>query len=415
MSRVAVLNCSQLVTLAGPARPRVGEEMRDLFIVEDAGMLIVDGRIADVNFRTDIEKQITPGTEIVDCEERCVLPGFVDAHAHPVFGGDRIDEFEMRSAGATYEEIAERGGGIKSTVAKTRAATEDELIDSGRDHLEWALRCGTTTMEAKSGYGLNVEEELKILRAIKELGDAGPQRLVPTFLGAHACGDGLSTEAYVRLVVDQMLPVVVETGLAQYCDVFCEQGYFDVNSTRRIMEFAKALGFGLRMHADQLSNSGAANLAAELGAKTADHLEQTDEAGIRALKEAGVQPVLLPASVYALGKAKYPLARKMIEAGLGVVLATDFNPGSSPTPSIPMVLSLACTQMKMTPAEAITAATINAAYSLDMGHRVGSLEPGKRGDFVVFDCKDFREIAYYFGLEHAKSVYIDGKCAYQSA
>lgn len=413
MSRLAVVNCSQLVTLAGPARPRVGEEMRDLFVVEGAGMLIVDGRIVDVNYEAEIQKQITPDTEVLDCEEKCVLPGFVDAHAHPVFAGNRVDEFEQRAGGATYEEIAANGGGIWSTVQKTRAAIEDDLVDESRDHLEWAVRCGTTTMEAKSGYGLDVNEELKMLRVIKSLNDHQPPLLVPTFLGAHAIPKGSTARDYIRLILEVMLPAIVESGLAEFCDVFCEKGYFTLDDSREILIRAKELGLGLRVHADQLTNNGGAKLAGQLGAKTADHLEQTDEEGIHAMATAGVQPVLLPASVYALGKTRYPLARKMIDAGLAVVVATDFNPGSSPTPSIPMAMSLACTQMKMTPAEAVTAATINAAYSLNLGSRVGSLEPGKRGDFVVFDTADYREIAYYFGLEHATAVYAGGKCAYR--
>lgn len=387
----------------------MGPEMRDLFAIEGAGMLIEDGRIAEVNHEADIRRQVTPGTEIVDCEGGCVVPGFVDAHAHPVFAGNRVEEFELRAAGATYEEIAASGGGIASTVAKTRAASEDELADEARDHLDAALRCGTTTMEAKSGYGLTVQDELKMLRVIKDLGEAGPMRLVPTFLGAHAVPAGVPAADYLRTLLEVMIPAVVEAGLAEYCDVFCEPGYFSIDDSREILLRAKELGLGLRMHADQLSNSGASRLAAELGAKTADHLEQTDSEGIAALKQGGVQPVLLPGSVVALGKSKYPRAREMIDAGLAVVLATDFNPGSSPTPSIPCVLNLACTQMRMTPAEAVTAATVNAAYSLDLGARIGSLEPGKQADFVIWKCSDWREIAYWFGFEQSRAVYVGGK------
>ncbi|MFI5387111.1 MAG: imidazolonepropionase [Fimbriimonadales bacterium] len=409
MSRVAVVNCSQLVTVAGPARPRVGAEMSDLFVVEDAGMLIKNGRITDIDHSAEIEAMVLPGTEVVDCEGKCVLPGFVDAHAHPVFAGNRVGEFEMRSKGATYEEIAAAGGGIWSTVEKTRAADEDDLADETRDHLDWALRCGTTTMEAKSGYGLSTSEEMKMLRVVKSLNEAGPMRLVPTFLGAHAIPRGIPASDYLRTILEIMLPGVVEAGLAEFCDVFCEKGYFSIADSREILIRAKELGLGMRIHADQLTNNGGAKLAAELDAKTADHLEHTDEAGIKAMQKAGVQPVLLPGSVYALGKEKYPLARTMIDEGLAVVVATDFNPGSSPTPSIPMVVNLACTQMRMTPAEAITAATLNAAYSLNLGSQIGSLEPGKRADFVIFDTSDYREIAYYFGLEHAGRVFIDGK------
>ncbi len=410
--RLAVVNCAELVTLAGPARPRVGAEMSDVFAVVNAGMLIKNGRITDVDYSTEIEAQITPGTEVLDCAGKCVLPGFVDAHAHPVFAGNRVDEFEARAKGASYEEIAAQGGGIWSTVEKTRAADEDDLADQARDHLEWALRCGTTTMEAKSGYGLSAVEELKILRIIRTLNEAGPIKLVPTFLGAHSIPPGMRARDYVDSIVEVMLPAVVESGLADFCDVFCEPGYFGPAESLEILARAKELGLGLRVHADQLSNSGGALVAAKLDAKTADHLEQTDEAGIKAMKKAGVQPVLLPGSVYALGKPKYPIARAMIDASLAVVIATDFNPGSSPTPSIPMAMSLACTQMRMTPAEALIASTINAAYSLNLGGQIGSLEPGKRADFIVCDTTDYREIAYYFGLEHASQVYIGGKAAF---
>ncbi|MBA2733964.1 MAG: imidazolonepropionase, partial [Acidobacteria bacterium] len=262
--------------------------------------------------------------------------------------------------------------------------------------------------------GLSVEDELKILRAIKRLNDETLLRYVPTFLGAHDIPDDYRErrEDYVTLVVEEMLPRVANENLAEYADVFCEERVFTVEESRRILTAARSLGLGLRLHADQLSLSGGARLAAELKAATADHLEHTDKGGIAALKSANVQPVLLPGSVYALGSARYPAAREMIDAGLAVVLATDFNPGSSPTPSMPMVLSLASTHMKMTPAESLTAATINAAYSLGRGDEIGSLEAGKRADFVVHDCDDYREVAYFFGVEHAHAVYVDGQRAF---
>jgi len=252
-----------------------------------------------------------------------------------------------------------------------------------------------------------------MLRVIRRLNETTPIDFVPTFLGAHAVPEEFSGRMadYVDLVVEEMIPEVVRQGLAESCDIFCEHGYFDGAAARRILGAAKTAGLKLRMHADQLTNSGGAALAAELGAVTADHLEQTEEEGIAAMKAAGVQPVLLPASVYALGKTRYPKARAMIEAGLAVVLATDFNPGSSPTPSIPMVLSLAATQMKMTPAEGITAATINAACSLGRGEEIGSLEAGKLANFTIFDCADYREIAYWFGLPQTHAVYIRGQRA----
>jgi imidazolonepropionase len=407
---IAVLHAAELVTLSGPKRPRVGNEMRELGIVKDGGMVIQDGRVVSSGPSKEIEQGLPADAQVIDATGKVVLPGFVDAHAHPVFAGDRIDEFEMRAQGLTYEEIAASGGGIRSTVRKTRAASEEELLAQGKKHARWFLQGGTTTVEAKSGYGLTVEDELKILRVIRRLNSETPLEFVPTFLGAHAVPDEFRNAPgqYVALVIHKMLPRVAEEQLAESCDVFCERGYFDLTESEKVLRAAQEYGLRLRMHVDQLTNSGGAFLAARLGAATADHLEQVNAAEIAALAEAGVQPVLLPGSVYSLGKTRYPPAREMIEAGLAVVLATDFNPGSSPTPSMPMVLSLAATQMKMTPAESVTAATINAAYSLNRGDQIGSLEPGKVANFALYNCADYREIAYYFGVSQTDSVYVRG-------
>jgi len=401
MRTFAVVNCSELVTLAGPARPRVHREMRELSVIHDGALIVRDGVITHVGPRREL--QLPP--EIVDAGNKVVMPGFVDAHTHPVFAGNRADEFEQRAGGATYREISAAGGGIRSTVRKTRAASEDELFAATSRYTQWFLRGGTTTIEAKSGYGLTLDDELKLLRVIARI---GPIRAIPTFLGAHEIPDEYRDrrEDYINLVIREMLPAARK--LAEYCDIFCEPHVFPVDDARRILRAAKEYGFKLRMHVDQLQNSGGAELAAELGAVTADHLEHTGTSGIEAMRNAGVQPVLLPGSVYALGSKRYPDARAMIEAGLAVVLATDFNPGSSPTPSMPMILSLASTQMKMTPAESITAATFNAAYSLQRGSEIGSLEPGKRADFVIHDCTDHRELAYFFGVPSAATVYIGG-------
>jgi imidazolonepropionase len=401
MSTFAVVNCSELVTLAGPARARVRAEMRELSIIRDGAVIVRDGVITHVGARRDLDLP----KKIIDAGGKVVLPGFIDAHTHPVFAGNRADEFEKRSSGATYQEISAAGGGIRSTVRKTRAATEDELFAAASRYTQWFLRGGTTTIEAKSGYGLTLNDELKLLRVIARM---GPLRAIPTFLGAHEFPDEYRDrrEEYIELVIREMLPAARK--LAEYCDIFCEPHVFPVADARRILLAAKEHGFKLRMHVDQLQNSGGAQLAAELGAVTADHLEHTDSSGIEAMRQAGVQPVLLPGSVYALGSKRYPDARAMIGAGLAVVLATDFNPGSSPTPSMQMILSLASTQMKMTPAESIAAATINAAYSLQRGSEIGSLEPGKRADFVIHDCTDHRELAYFFGVQSAAAVYIGG-------
>jgi imidazolonepropionase len=414
---IAVLNASQLLTLAGPEGPRVGSALRDLSIIPGGAFLARDGIIAAIGSSAEIEKLISSDVEVVDATGRVVLPGFVDAHAHPVFAGNRIDEFEMRASGATYEEIAAKGGGIRSTVRKTRDATEEELLSQSAKHIQWFVRSGTTTVEAKSGYGLSLDDEIKMLRVVQRLNAQGPIELVPTFLGAHAFPEEFqnSRQKYVQLVIEKMIPRIADEHLAEFCDIFCERGYFDLATSRRILEAAKAGGLAIRIHADQLTNGGGAELAAELGAVTADHLEQTEGHGIVAMKRAGVQPVLLPASVYALGKTRYPRAREMIDAGLAVVLATDFNPGSSPTASMPMILSLAVTQMKMSPAEAITAATINAACSLKRGNRIGSIAVGKEANFSIFDCVDYRELTYWFGFPQTSSVYVRGQQVYSNS
>jgi imidazolonepropionase len=413
MSSFAVLNASQLVTLSGPKRPRIGPELSELGIIPNGGMLIRDGQIERVGASDEIEKNVGDA-EVVDADGRVVMPGFVDAHTHLVFAGNRLDDFERRARGETYEQIAKAGGGIWSTVQKTRAASELDLLTLAKKHANWFLRCGTTTVEAKSGYGLTVEDELKILRVMRQLKKEVRLEIVPTFLGAHAVPRELSPDEYLDVVVTEMLPRVTAEKLAEFCDVFCERAYFDIDQSRKILSAAKKVGLSLRGHVDQLTNFGGAKLMAEVGATTADHLEQTDEQGIAALKKANVQPVLVPGSVYALGSSRYPRGREMIEAGLAIVLATDFNPGSSPTPSMPMVLSLACTQMKMSPAEAITASTVNAAYSVNRGARIGSLEPGNLANLVIFDCEDYRELAYWFGIPQMHSVYVRGECVSRS-
>lgn len=404
----AVLHASQLVTLAGPTRARVRKELGELGIINDGGLLIDGERIAAVGTSAEMER-FSGNDEIIDARGKVVLPGFVDAHTHLVFAGNRLDDFEARARGETYEQIAKRGGGIRTTVKATRAASEDELFALARKRVDWFLKNGTTTIEAKSGYGLTVEDELKILRVVRRVGVETPLETIATFLGAHAVPPEFEREKYVKLVTDEMIPSVATEKLAEYCDVFCEENYFDFEMSRRIADAARRHGLKIRMHVDQLTNNGGAALAAEIGVATADHLEQTDAAGIAALAKANVQPVLLPGSVYALGLKKYPSARAMIDAGLAVVLATDFNPGSSPTTSMPMVISLAVTQMKMSPAEAITAATMNAAASLNRDRAIGSLETGKLANFVIYDCADYREVAYWFGVPVVSQTFVRGR------
>jgi imidazolonepropionase len=409
LNKLLVTNTSQIVTLAGPAGPRTGNELSELAIIPNAAMLVADNRIVAVGPPAEIESR-TADAEVFDAGGRLVTPGFVDAHTHLIFAGNRADEFEKRCAGVTYQEIAAQGGGIRSTVRTTRAATEDQLVASGSRHAQWFLQGGTTTIEAKSGYGLTVEAEIKILRAIRRTAETTRLRIVPTFLGAHEIPEEFAERAddYIDLVIDQMIPRITAQNLAEFCDIFCESKVFNVDQARRVLTAAKSHGLGLRLHADQFSSFGATDLAAELGATTCDHLEQTQATSLAALKAAGVQPVLLPGSVYAIGSHKYPAARNMIEAGLAVVLATDFNPGSSPTTSMRIVMSLACTQMKMSPAEALTAATVNAACSLNRAAEIGSLEAGKIADFVVHDAEDYRELPYFFGDHQAAMVFARG-------
>ena len=410
-----IVNCKQLVTLAGPSVPRVGHDLNNLGVIEDGALWARDGKIESVGTWDEIKAVAPEEADTIDAENRIVLPGFVDAHTHLVFGGSRAGEFERRALGESYQSIAASGGGIRSTVRQTRAATELELLISAKRRAHWLLRNGTTTAEIKSGYGLALEHEVKMLRIARSLGETGTLRVVRTFLGAHEFPDEFRDrpEDYVELLINEMLPAISNERLAEYADIFCEPHIFNTETAFRIMTAASKLGFGLRMHVDQLSSSGGAHLAARLRAATADHLEQTDEAGMLALHDAGVQPVLLPGSVYALGLPRYPAARRMVELGLPIVLATDLNPGSSPTPSIPMVLSLAVTQMKLSVGEAISAVTINAAYSLKRSHEVGSLEPGKYADIVIHDCGDYRELAYYFGVEPARQVFIGGESVYE--
>jgi imidazolonepropionase len=411
--RVVVVNSSQLVTLKGPPRPRSGAEMLDLGVVTNGALLAEDGWIVAAGPRPEVEPFITKDTKVIDAGGRAILPGFVDAHTHAVFAGNRIRDFEQRIAGSSYEQIAAGGGGIRSTVRQTRGASEEDLYAAGVRFTGWFLRCGTTTVEAKSGYGLTVEDELKILRVIRKLGDDTPVEWVPTFMGAHEIPDEYrdARNEYLFLLTQEMLPRVAEGHLAEFCDAFVEPGLFSADDVRLIAAAARYFGMRMRLHVDQLSNSKGAELAAELRVASADHLEKVSAEGIAALRMARVQPVLLPASVFLLGLAGYAPARAMIEAGLAVVVATDFNPGTAPAPSMLLALSLACTQMKMLPAEALTAATINAAYSLNRGHEIGSLEPGKRADFVIYETRDWRELVYYAGVEHPWMVFTRGRIA----
>jgi len=413
---LAIVNIGQLVTLAGSGRPRVGRELRDLVIIENGALIIDNGRIVSAGAYGDLRARVTDAGSVIDAEGRCVTPGFVDAHTHLVFAGNRAAEFEQRIAGATYQQIAAAGGGILRTVALTRAASEDELLTAARRHCDWMMRLGTTTIEAKSGYGLDRETELKILRVLRRLNEEGPARgacgprIVPTLLAAHTIPPAFAGRRgeYVRFVADELIPEVAAAKLARFCDAFCDDHAFTVDECRTVLRAARERGLGLRIHAEQFRPGTGAALAAELGAATADHLETVDDATIARLCEAGVQPVLLPGSVFCLRRMEYPPARAMVDAGLAIVLATDFNPGSSPVASMPFMLSLACLQMGLTPAEALTAATINAAYSMGLGGEIGSLETGKQADFLIHECGDYRELAYFVAAPLRPRVFIAG-------
>jgi len=408
---VAIVNIGQLVTLAGTTRPRVGGELRELGLIEDAALLVEDGCICAVGTYAELRSIIPAKATVIDAQGCCVTPGFVDAHTHLIFAGNRAAEFEQRISGATYQQIAGSGGGILRTVALTRAASEDELLAVGRKHRDWMLRSGTTTIEAKSGYGLDHATELKMLRVLKRLGEEGPATIVPTLLAAHTVPPEFAGRRaeYVRWIAEELIPEVATVGLAQFCDAFCDDHAFTVDETRTVLTAARRHGLRLRVHAEQFRPGTGAALAAELGAATADHLEMATEDSLRELRTAGVQPVLLPGSVFALGRTNYPPARLMAELGLAIVVATDFNPGSSPIASMPFVMSLACLQMGLSPAESLTAATINAAWSLGFGNSRGSLETGKQADFLIHEFSDYRELAYFIAAPMRPQVFIAGR------
>ena len=408
---ICIANIGQLATLTGPARPRVGAELRELGVIADGAVLIDDGRITATGTYAGLRSHISRDATVIDANGRCVTPGFVDAHTHLVFAGNRADEFEKRIGGATYQEIAAAGGGILRTVKLTRAASEDELLIAARRHRDWMLRGGTTTLEAKSGYGLDRDTELKMLRVLRCLNDEGPARIVPTLLAAHTVPPEFADRRseYVRWIAEELIPQVASAGLARYCDAFCDDHAFTVHEARIVLASAKLHGLDIRVHAEQFRSGTGAALAAELDAATADHLETATEETLLQLRDADVQPVLLPGSVFALGRTQYPPARKMVDLGLAIVLATDFNPGSSPVPSMPFMLSLASVAMGLSPAETLTAATINAAWSLGLGDSVGSLETGKQADFLIHEFNDYRELAYFIAAPMRPRVFIGGR------
>ncbi|MGC1386131.1 MAG: imidazolonepropionase, partial [Candidatus Acidiferrales bacterium] len=395
-----ITGCSQLLTLRGPV-PRRGKALKDLGIIRDGAMLVHEDRIEAIGSRAKIEKlPKARRAEKLSLGGRVVLPGFVDSHTHLIFPESRAAEYEMRISGASYEEIARKGGGIRNSVKRLRRAPASDLKRRALKNLRDFGAHGTTTIEAKSGYGLDWESERKILMLQAELHQEQSIDIHSTFLGAHVVPNEYKkrAEAYVELVAKKWIPAVALSGLAEFCDVFCDRGAFTVAQSRKILKAGRAAGLVPRIHAEQLTNTGAARLAVEVEAASADHLEKLTGGDIRALAASNVVCTMLPGCCFHLGLAQYGPARQLIDAGAIIGLATDFNPGTSPTLSMSVILSLACNQLRMTPAEAISAATINPAYSLRVHDRIGSLEVGKYADFAAFDVADYREIPYYFGV-----------------
>jgi imidazolonepropionase len=408
-----VRNAGELLTLEGPPGPRRGAAAREVGAVRGGAVAALDGTIVAAGPEGDVlaEVEAAPGAVEIDARGALVTPGLVDPHTHAVFARTREDEFAMRVEGKSYEKIAAAGGGIRSSVRSLREASEEALFENGRATLDRALAHGTTSVEIKSGYGLSLESELKTLRVVERLSREHAADVVPTFLGAHEFPDEWrdDRDGYVEHVATEMIPAVAQAGLARFCDVFCEEGVFTVEQSRRVLEAGKAHGLLPKLHADELHASGGAELAAELHACSADHLVRASDEGIRALAGAGVIAVLLPGTTLSLGSVSYAPARRMINAGVAVALATDCNPGSSMTESMQIIVSLASMMLRMTPAEAVTAATVNAAHAVGAADEVGSLEPGKLADLVVWEVDDHRAIPYHYGVNLARTVVKRGR------
>ncbi len=405
-----ITNISQLVTVAsGGRRLKAGREMNTIEVMDNASVEIRDGIIVRIAGAGEIQPAATDDIDVLDARGRVALPGFVDSHTHAVFAGSRENEFALRSEGRSYQEIAAAGGGILSTMAATRAATKKELLRSGNRRLNDMMKHGTTTAEIKSGYGLTPEAEVKMLDVICELRRDHFMTVVPTFLGAHAVPPEFSgrSEQYVSLICEHMIPHIAERKLAEFCDVFCEEKYFTREETETILQAAQHNGMRAKLHADQLTSSGGAELAVRLNAVSVDHCEMISPEGIAALAGSSAVATLLPGSSFFLNHAYAP-ARTMIDAGCAVAIATDFNPGSCMSFSMPTMMTIACTHMRMTPEEAITAATLNGAAAIGLSAEYGSIEVGKRADIVLYDVPNYRYIPYHFGMNHVWKVVKNG-------
>jgi len=393
---ILIKNATELVTLRGPNKPRIKKEMSDLSIITNGSIAIKDGIIIDIGRNLKYRAK-----EIIDANGKTVLPGFVDPHTHLVFAGSREFELDMKLKGLTYMEILKRGGGIVYTVNETRKATTNDLLKQSKNRLDNMLSHGTTTCEAKSGYGLNKETEIKILQIQKKLNETHPADIVSTFLGAHAIPKEYKTEEYVDIVINEMLPEVV--GLAKYCDVFCEKGVFTPSQSKRILEAGKTYGLIPKIHADEIVDTGGAALAAEVGAISADHLLRSNEKGLKQMAKNGVIGVLLPGTPFSLMMKDYAPARKIIDLGVPVALATDLNPNCW-LENMQFIIQLACLNMKMTPAEAITAATFNAACAIGLNDRIGSLEKEKQADVIILNCPNHMFLPYHYGLNLVEAI-----------
>ena len=415
-------NASQLVTCSSPGGPKRGDAMRDVGLIENGAVAVTDTKITAVGTSVEIVGEYNSDT-MIDAGGRVVCPGFVDPHTHIVFAGNRLDEFELKIKGAGYLEILASGGGIISTVGKTREASLEDLVSQSRTRLDKMLACGTTTCEIKTGYGLDTETELKMLAVIEELDRAHPVDLVPTFLAAHAVppefkGD---TDGYVDLICREMLPAAWDwyarstfsSRTPFFADVFCEKNAFDVGQSKRVLETAKGLGFALKAHVDEFTNLGGSRLAIGLGAVSIDHLDAISDEEIRVLAGSNTVGIVTPTVNFNFGSSDFAGARKLVDAGCAIALSTDYNPGSAPCPSQPMAMAIACRYQKLLPAEALNASTINAAYAIGLGHRSGSIEVGKAADLVVLDSRDHREICYEFGGAPAVIVVKNGKRVFE--
>jgi imidazolonepropionase len=410
------VNASQVVTCSGPARARRGAELLDAGILTNTAVLTENGKIAAVGPQDQLEKA-NPSATLIDCARGILTPGLVDSHTHGIFGKPRFEEQELRASGLGYMEIAKQGGGIHSSVRDLRTRSEDDLFNLALPRIKRLAAHGTTTVELKSGYGLTLDDELKSLRVIQRLQRALPIRIVPTFLGAHEIpleyrAKPSQRAEYIALIVDEMLPRVAKEKLATFADIFCEPGVYTLDESRKILGAARAHGLALKLHADELEPGGAAELAAELGATSADHLAAISESGIKALAASPTVATLLPGTMLFLGKTRQAPARELIAAGAAIALATDFNPGTSPTVNFPLMLTLAVSQLHLSVAEAVLAATANGAAALGLAAETGQLSPGFSADLTLFDIGDIRELPYWYGDQRCSRSWSRGKACH---